>query len=635
MDVMTGLNDNEFVFGAGLACVNRLTSQPWCTQHRRLTRKWRMIPRTQGILSLGFVVRLSSAFLPLHGSSVRRWNLASVSADRAVEATSEVLGDLYSIQTDDESFLGKMAVPTFAATMKAPLESPRDESTCRHRGLEGALGHGPAFVADGILNLSECQDLISTADSLGFADYESGKNHHGALQMVVDEAVADEMGRRLSSHIDVGAVEGLYREMAQAEGKNWTHSDLRLVYVGLNRRWRVYRYAAGGQHRFAPHIDAGFTPSGLSDDGECLLWDTSNGKVVSRLTVLFYLNDDFTGGHTVFYEPKSQSPHEPRVLASVKPKAGSCLVFPQGVGEAAVEYAREYWPLHEGSPVTSGRPKYVIRSDVLFAEQTEEHSSDPLFQHDHLVRKTFMPRSSVFSAGFLSHAASLYNPHMGVENLGGFLYSFLRMTKKRRVVEIGAGYTSLWILQALADNDAELARIQDLQNSGQCRLLDWPWTNHQMVQSLREEPAKLLCVDNCEHQKETATGASSIAKSMGLDHYLDFVQGDAFDLELGSDSIDILWCDFGVGSRMRDFVASVWPSLRNGGFLLCHSTLTNQRTRDWLEATRRRDEEEITGLPPGEYVQVSLLEPHKHYQNSISVFQKRVDYNEPVYSEYA
>ena len=65
--------------------------------------------------------------------------------------------------------------------------------------------------------------------------------------------------------------------------------------------------------------------------------------------------------------------------------AGSCLLFPQGVGEEAVEYAREHWPLHEGSPIRAGRPKYVIRSDVLFVTQKELLLlEDPLYRNNHL-----------------------------------------------------------------------------------------------------------------------------------------------------------------------------------------------------------------------------------------------------------
>jgi hypothetical protein len=53
---------------------------------------------------------------------------------------------------------------------------------------------------------------------------------------------------------------------------------------------------------FAPHINTGFLPSGLSEDEKTFLWDASDEddeRVVSRLTVLMYLNDDFIGGKTL------------------------------------------------------------------------------------------------------------------------------------------------------------------------------------------------------------------------------------------------------------------------------------------------------------------------------------------------
>jgi predicted O-methyltransferase YrrM len=262
------------------------------------------------------------------------------------------------------------------------------------------------------------------------------------------------------------------------------------------------------------------------------------------------------------------------------------------------------------------------------------------FRYDHLVRQTFLPKSEAFDKKFLGHASSVYNPHMGVENLGPFLHSFIRFTKKRKVVEIGAGYTSLWILQALKENDEELGRIRALGRNQTLRLMNITWAIPPYVENFDHEPAKLLCIDNFSHQKETATGASAVSKSLGLDSYVEFRRGDAYELQLESNSVDILWCDFGVGSRMREFVSSAWKSIRPGGFLLCHSTLTNQCTREWLEAARSRSSEEITGIPPDEYVELSLLEPHKPFQNSISVFQKRKSssnetYNEPLYSRYA
>lgn len=381
-----------------------------------------------------------------------------------------------------------------------------------------------------------------------------------------------------------------------------------------------------------------------------LLWDDCppDQEIISRLTVLMYLTDDFVGGETKFYQPVSEAASTggdaTPVIASVRPVAGSVLVFPQAVGEEAVEYARHHWPLHEGAPVVSGkRPKYVIRSDVLFVTQPDEIVTAEelhLFEHDSLVRQTFMPRSPIMDQNFLSHLSSLYNPHMGVENIGVFLYSFVRFTKVKRIVEIGAGYTSLWILQALKDNDDELNRIRSLQREGKCRLLDWPWTVPDVIEHHNDSPSSLLCIDNCLHQKETATGAAAVARTLGLDSYMEFVCGDAFYFDMEDESVDVLWCDFGVGSRMQEFISKAWSSIRPGGFLLCHSTLTNQKTRDWLDAARARKGEAETGMPPDDYVEISLLEPHKQYQNSVSIFQKRRglngdEFREPVYSEFA
>lgn len=147
--------------------------------------------------------------------------------------------------------------------------------------------------------------------------------------------------------------------------------------LGLNRRFRVYRYVPGALYR--PHIDGAWPPSGTSlditksptnlndatavtasgTDKLSYVYDTSNGKQMSRLTFLIYLNDEFEGGETTFFQP---APQEGYLEAyGVKPRAGSALVFPHGDVEGAL--------LHEGSGVTrseSGSAKYIIRTDVLY-----------------------------------------------------------------------------------------------------------------------------------------------------------------------------------------------------------------------------------------------------------------------------
>ena len=62
---------------------------------------------------------------------------------------------------------------------------------------------------------------------------------------------------------------------------------------------------------------------------------------------MVYLNDDFSGGATNFYNGDG-TPN-----ARVQPKHGMALVF-------------RHAQLHEGAPVTSGR-KYVLRTDVMYS----------------------------------------------------------------------------------------------------------------------------------------------------------------------------------------------------------------------------------------------------------------------------
>eukprot|EP00519_Triparma_laevis_P007041 CAMPEP_0182496834 /NCGR_PEP_ID=MMETSP1321-20130603/5412_1 /TAXON_ID=91990 /ORGANISM="Bolidomonas sp., Strain RCC1657" /LENGTH=169 /DNA_ID=CAMNT_0024700537 /DNA_START=109 /DNA_END=615 /DNA_ORIENTATION=+ len=107
--------------------------------------------------------------------------------------------------------------------------------------------------------------------------------------------------------------------------------------VGINSRWRCFRYKQGGVYRM--HIDGSWSAAGL--ENQRMVNDVTEGEVKSRLTFLMYLNDDFEGGETTFFLPKKDGG-----LGGwkVQPKIGSVLVFPQG-NEASL--------LHEGTKVTN------------------------------------------------------------------------------------------------------------------------------------------------------------------------------------------------------------------------------------------------------------------------------------------
>ena len=79
---------------------------------------------------------------------------------------------------DDEenTFLGEMGVPTFAANNNECgtdvvvdfVTDPSLKNKKKRRGLEGAINHGPAFIVDNILTSNACEQIISDCEKLNF-----------------------------------------------------------------------------------------------------------------------------------------------------------------------------------------------------------------------------------------------------------------------------------------------------------------------------------------------------------------------------------------------------------------------------------------------------------------------------------
>ncbi|KAG1670740.1 hypothetical protein FOA52_013967 [Chlamydomonas sp. UWO 241] len=106
---------------------------------------------------------------------------------------------------------------------------------------------------------------------------------------------------------------------------------------------RCYHYASGDYSQ--PHYDRSFTEH-AQRQGDV---DRAGGRLLrfSAFSVLLYLNDEFEGGETTFFE------------------AGGAALLPKtrrGLGPAPGCHPD---PLHEGSLVTAGR-KCIIRTDLVF-----------------------------------------------------------------------------------------------------------------------------------------------------------------------------------------------------------------------------------------------------------------------------
>jgi predicted O-methyltransferase YrrM len=270
---------------------------------------------------------------------------------------------------------------------------------------------------------------------------------------------------------------------------------------------------------------------------------------------------------------------------------------------------------------------------------------------------------------------------MGCENMGPLLYALVRFLKPQHVLEFGGGFTSIFIAQALSDNSKELkAGFGGIS-----------WYFKPEI-SIFLPPSQLHIVDNIAHEHTTAHRVISIAETLHLSNYLTLHNNDAFDPTLPQtlapepEVFDMIWIDIGAGDQITSLVDSWWERVSpTGGILAVHSTLTNSTMRAWLasmqiaqadnlkaeaeaylqhynkeqqskddgdrgeaersvaaNSTKGEEENSSSPLPAasrgkyGRFEILSLLEPHKKFQNSVSIF-RRMDngYTEPIYSKFA
>lgn len=179
------------------------------------------------------------------------------------------------------------------------------------------------FTIDNFLSKEDCQSLI---DSTERVNYEAAPitidGANGIFEMMPDVR----NNTRVIIDDDKAAAE-LFEQLKSQLPSTYKHI---WQLNKLNNRFRFYRYEAG--QTFKPHIDGKYVESPLCE---------------SKLTLLIYLSEDFTGGETVFFNA-----NENEVRFKVAPKLGQVLVF-------------DHHQLHSGDPVIEG-VKYVLRTDVMY-----------------------------------------------------------------------------------------------------------------------------------------------------------------------------------------------------------------------------------------------------------------------------
>lgn len=174
------------------------------------------------------------------------------------------------------------------------------------------FGRAGAFSVDGLLDGDTCAVWIARAEAAGFAE---NAPIHGPGGFVQRPDVRNNARVILDLPEEAAALWALARPLFPALPG--------VEPVGLNERFRIYRYGPG--QRFAPHTDGFF--------------ERPDGSARSLWTLIVYLNGDCEGGET-------------RILGEdVRPVTGRAVAFPHHL-------------YHEGREVRAGR-KYALRTDVM------------------------------------------------------------------------------------------------------------------------------------------------------------------------------------------------------------------------------------------------------------------------------
>ena len=176
-------------------------------------------------------------------------------------------------------------------------------------------------------------ELISLTKSLGYksVDWEYAKEYRDCNRVVVmAEALANSLWKIASKVLDLA-------DLIDVKPYGFDNQGI-WVPVGVNPCIRFTEYNKGGH--FSTHKDGAFV---VDDDNR------------SILTLQIYLNDDFRGGETIFYERDlrdKKSEDEELQNATIAPKKCRMVIFSHDID-------------HEGKEVLEGT-KYILRTDIMF-----------------------------------------------------------------------------------------------------------------------------------------------------------------------------------------------------------------------------------------------------------------------------
>lgn len=235
-------------------------------------------------------------------------------------------------------------------------------------------------------------------------------------------------------------------------------------------------------------------------------------------------------------------------------------------------------------------------------------------------------------ARFHAVARTLFHPGMGTEHVGPLLHALVSMRRPHTVVAVGLGYSTLFLLQALADVEQERAR--------DARVLSGRLPDPARQEVLWPDPPagarrpRLWAIDDFSDDRGRLARLSGCVGRLGLAHLLSLQRSRHQDWRPPAGlRAGLVWLDCGHQLDYTGLCNRFWPLVDDdGGLMGMHYThIDVQPLADqpavvvpgpWANAVKcalgRR------GCRAG-FELLSLVEPHKRRQGSVTLLRKCPD----------
>lgn len=190
----------------------------------------------------------------------------------------------------------------------------------------------------------------------------------------------------------------------------------------------------------------------------------------------------------------------------------------------------------------------------------------------------------------VKHKEFFTHDGMGTELVAPFLYNFCRLIRPEKILEIGMGYTTPFLLDAIVDN-------QDIYIDGN---IDNDYLNKDYL-------PKLVSINDKWNSK-----FDCMLNNPFVDFYVEKFQGKSFFLKEKYKKFDFVWFDCGGELEYKQFIEEYWDLCSE--YIIFHYTYHDKKPNSLYYSIINNIKEL--------YENISIIEPHKYRQGSITIIKK-------------